>query len=56
MTRLAHHFSLHHPAASCIIPGARNIEQLEENIAASTDTGVPTEITEEIDRIGTTWQ
>lgn len=56
MTRLAHHFSLNHPAASCIIPGARNIEQLEENVAASTDTALPTEITKEIDRISRTWE
>lgn len=41
LTRLAHHFSLSHPAVSCTIPGARSIEQLEENIAASDGVGLP---------------
>lgn len=40
LTRLAHHFSLSHPAASCIIPGARTRDQLEENVAASDGVGL----------------
>lgn len=44
LTRLAHHFSLSHPAVSCTIPGARTIEQLEENCAASDDAGLPADI------------
>ena len=48
LTRLAHHFSLSHPAVSCIIPGARNIKQLEENVSASNGFGLPTEIKTQI--------
>ena len=54
LTRLAHHFSLSHPAVSCTIPGARSIEQLEENVAASTDEGLPDEVRTEIDRLQAT--
>ena len=50
MTRLAHHFSLSHPAVSCIIPGARNIEQLKETVAASTEEGLPADVREELER------
>jgi aryl-alcohol dehydrogenase-like predicted oxidoreductase len=40
LTRMALHFSLTPPAISAIIPGARDITQLEENIAASNGTGL----------------
>ena len=48
LTRLAHHFSLSHPAVSCIIPGARNIKQLEENVSASNGFGLSAEIKTQI--------
>ena len=35
ITRLALHFSLSPSAVSCIIPGARNQEQMDENVRAS---------------------
>ena len=49
LTRLAHHFSLSHQAVSCIIPGARSIKQLEENIDASDGFGLPYTIKQSID-------
>jgi aryl-alcohol dehydrogenase-like predicted oxidoreductase len=51
LTRLAHHFSLSHPAVSCTIPGARSIEQLEENVAASDGVGIPNLIKRSIDSL-----
>jgi aryl-alcohol dehydrogenase-like predicted oxidoreductase len=41
MTHLALHFSLTPSAISAIIPGARTMAQLEENIAASNGRGLP---------------
>lgn len=38
LARMALHFSLSSPAVSCIIPGARNAGQLEENVQASGGT------------------
>lgn len=54
MTRLAHHFSLTPRAVSATIPGARTIEQLEENCAASGGRIAP-EMRAEIDRIRAGW-
>ncbi len=51
LTRLAHHFSLSHPAISCTIPGARSIEQLEENVAASDGVGLPDLIKRTVDAV-----
>lgn len=51
LTRLAHHFSLSHPAISCTIPGARSIEQLEENVAASDGVGLPDAIRRTVDSV-----
>ena len=51
LTRLAHHFSLSHPAVSCTIPGARSIEQLEENAAASDGHGLSDKARSTIDRL-----
>lgn len=56
MTRLAHHFSLTPGAVSAIIPGARNRAQLEENVAASTETGLPPELQQRIEQIRQTWE
>jgi len=55
MTRMAHHFCLSQPAITCIIPGARTIMQLEENVAASNGVGLPPRIREEIDRVTAAW-
>ena len=51
LTRLAHHFSLSHPAVSCTIPGARSIEQLEENVAASDGAGLTDDVRQRIDEL-----
>ena len=51
LTRLAHQFSLSHPVVSCTIPGARTIEQLEENVAASNGSGLSTDMIARIDAI-----
>ncbi len=55
MTRMAHHFSLTPPAMSAIIPGARTLEQLEENVAASNGAELPYEIRKKIDQIRVEW-
>ena len=55
MTRMAQHFSLSHPAVSAIIPGARTIEQLQENAAASNGGAFPEDIRLKIDAIRKTW-
>lgn len=55
MARLAHHFSLTPEAISAIIPGARSIAQLEENVAASNGKGLPAAVLDEIQRIRAGW-
>ena len=55
MTRMAHHFSLTPRAISAIIPGARTLEQLEENVAASNGVGLPHEIRQKIEQIRIKW-
>lgn len=55
MTRMALHFSLTPKAISAIIPGARTIEQLEENVSASNGQGLPLTIRQEINRIRSLW-
>jgi aryl-alcohol dehydrogenase-like predicted oxidoreductase len=55
MTRLALHFSLTPRAVSAIIPGARTLEQLEENVAASNGVGLPPLTRTEIDRASAAW-
>ncbi len=56
MTRMAHHFSLTPKAISAIIPGARTLEQIEENVAASNGVGLPRDIREKIEQIWVQWQ
>ena len=56
LSRLAHHFSLTPPAVSAIIPGARTLEQLEENVAASNGTGLPPEVRAAVERVRAGWQ
>jgi len=51
MTRMAHHFCLAPRAMSAIIPGARTIEQLEENVSASNSYGLPAETRAAIDAL-----
>ncbi len=55
MTHLALQFSLTPRAISAIIPGARTIAQLEENVAASNGTGLSTEVREAIERVRSQW-
>ena len=55
MARLAHHFSLTPPAVSAIIPGARTIAQVEENVAASNATGLSATVRAQVDAIRATW-
>jgi len=55
MTRLAHHFSLSSSAISAIIPGARTIAQLEENVSASNGVGLSPKLRDQIERVRTTW-
>ena len=55
IARLALHFSLSHPAVSCIIPGARSIEQLEQNVTAGDGSGLSVALRAEIDEIRATW-
>jgi aryl-alcohol dehydrogenase-like predicted oxidoreductase len=56
MTRLAHHFSLGPRAVSAIIPGARTIAQLEENVAASNGSGLPSDVRAQVDAIRAGWE
>jgi aryl-alcohol dehydrogenase-like predicted oxidoreductase len=56
MAHLALQFALTPPAISALIPGARTVAQLEENVAASNGVGVPTEVREAIERIRSQWK
>lgn len=55
MTRMALQFSLGHPAVSAIIPGARTVTQLEENVAASYGDEFLADVRAEIDEIRKGW-
>jgi aryl-alcohol dehydrogenase-like predicted oxidoreductase len=55
MTRMALHFALTPSAVSAIIPGARTVEQLEENVAASNGAGLPVEVREQIAAVLAGW-
>jgi aryl-alcohol dehydrogenase-like predicted oxidoreductase len=55
MTRLALHWSLTPPAISAIIPGARTVEQIEENVRASNGCVVSPSLRSEIERIRAGW-
>ena len=56
LTRLAHHFCLTPPAMSAIIPGARNLEQLTENVAASNGKGLPADLLTQLEQLRATWE
>jgi aryl-alcohol dehydrogenase-like predicted oxidoreductase len=55
MTRMALHFALTPSAVTAIIPGARTVAQLEENVAASNGSGLPLEIREQIAAVRAAW-
>ena len=55
MTRMAHHFSLTPRVMSAIIPGARTVAQLEENVAASNGVGLPAKVREQIEQVRGGW-
>lgn len=55
LTRLAHHFCLSSPAISAIIPGARNLAQLQDNVAASNGIGLPPEMLTRIQHLQARW-
>jgi aryl-alcohol dehydrogenase-like predicted oxidoreductase len=55
MTHLALQFALTPHAISAIIPGARTVAQLEENVAASNGVGLPTEVREAIEEVRSQW-
>ena len=48
MTGMALHFALTPRAISAIIPGARTLAQLEQNVSASNGSGLPDEVVEQI--------
>jgi aryl-alcohol dehydrogenase-like predicted oxidoreductase len=55
MTRMALHWSLTPPVISTIIPGARTVEQIEENVRASTGCTISPSLRAEIERIRAGW-
>lgn len=55
MTRMAHHFALAPRAMSATIPGARTVEQLADNVAASNGKGLEPAFRAEIDAIRKGW-
>jgi aryl-alcohol dehydrogenase-like predicted oxidoreductase len=55
MTRMALHFALTPRAVSAIIPGARTVAQLEENVSASNGNGLPAEVAGQIAAAHAQW-
>ena len=55
MARLALHYSLAPDAVSAIIPGARTVAQLEENVRASGAPGLSAELRAELERLQEGW-
>jgi aryl-alcohol dehydrogenase-like predicted oxidoreductase len=56
MTRMALQFGLGNDAVSCIIPGARSVEQLEENASASYGGNFSAGVRAQIDAVRDTWE
>ncbi len=56
MTRMALQFSLTPKAMSAIIPGARTLAQLEENVAASNGQGLPADVLGKIGSLQDSWR
>ncbi len=52
---LAMHYALTPPAVSCLIPGARTIEQLEQNVAASNGFGLDAPMLTRLEAITESW-
>jgi aryl-alcohol dehydrogenase-like predicted oxidoreductase len=55
MTRMALHFALTPRAVSAIIPGARTVAQLEDNVSASNGNGLPAEVAGQIAAAHAQW-
>jgi aryl-alcohol dehydrogenase-like predicted oxidoreductase len=55
MARMALHFSLQPSAISCIIPGARTLEQLRDNVAAAAAGDLPSDIRRQIEQVRKQW-
>ena len=55
MARLALHYSLAPDAISALIPGARTVAQVEDNVRASGGPGLSTELLDELARIQKAW-
>ncbi len=55
MARMAMHFALTPAAISCLIPGARTIEQLEANVGASNGRGLDERTAEQIEQVRAMW-
>jgi aryl-alcohol dehydrogenase-like predicted oxidoreductase len=55
LTRMALRFSLTPQAISAIIPGARTVDQLEENVAASNGYGLAPDTRDAIERVRAGW-
>ncbi len=55
MTRMAHHFSLAPQAVSAIIPGARNVNQVCENVAASGNGALSPQWRGRVDGVRSRW-
>lgn len=55
MARLAHHFCLTPRAISAIIPGARTVAQVEENVSASNSRGLSAEMRRRIRQVRQSW-
>ncbi len=56
LARMAHHFSLTPREVSATIPGARTIEQLEQNVAASNGDGLSASMLDRIAAVQRQWQ
>ena len=55
MTRLALHFSLTPPEVTAVIPGARTLAQLEENVAAANGIGLESGMRRQVDAVRSRW-
>jgi aryl-alcohol dehydrogenase-like predicted oxidoreductase len=56
MDQLALRYAIAPEGVSAAIPGARSVEQLERNVAASTGNRLPGAIIEEIEQVQHSWQ
>ncbi len=56
MARMAHHFAITPRAMSATIPGARTLEQVADNVAASNGVGLEPVLRQKIDAIRAGWR